>query len=112
MSHEQSGEFLACQCGSFAAQNHAGAPHRGLEFGKGVFALPALLVQSGQLCCRGLVGVQNGSAEPLDRFGVRHGVQTVLANPHYHCPSILPPVLQSGVYLAELRSVRQALAGG
>jgi hypothetical protein len=72
VDQQQAVDLLLHQVGPAAAQHQPLAGQAHFEFGEDPLALPALMIQGGQLGRGGRDRVEQGGDQPIQRLGSRH----------------------------------------
>ena len=87
MSHHEPIEFLANEIRCLAAQHDSGAAQVGLKFVERGFDFPPLMIEGRQLRSRGVLVIEDGGDEPIDRLGVGDAVEAIARAPvcHWSC---------------------------
>lgn len=112
VGHQQAVELLTHQIGGFAAQRDPGTAQVGLEFVKGGFYLPTLMIESCQFVGWGLARIEDGGGQTIDGLSTLDSLQAVIDHPQNYTVGLVPPVSFGWVHAAQIGAVGQALLTG
>src|SRR5229473_6157301 len=107
--HQQSEELLLYQFWRLAAQHDRSAAQMRFQLVKGGFDLPPFVIQGRQFFSRGLLGVEDGGDQPVQRLGTWDRLQAVLEDTYGNSVAAISPVCGGSVDVAEVGAVWQAL---
>src|SRR5260370_8582790 len=91
VGHHQPIELVSDEIRGLAAQDDLGAAQVGLELVQRGFDFPSLVIEGGQFVGRGLVVIQNGGQQPIDRLGIGAPLHAARDGNPPHPPPLPPP---------------------
>ena len=101
-------ELLPDQFRGFAAQHDLTPPEMGLQFVKRVFYLPPLVIERGQFFGWRPDWIQDGSHQPVDRFGVGDALELIVNDTNSYAFRFVSRLLLGRVEGAQIRAIAQS----